>query len=185
MTEPLEPRHRALAALLALVASGGGPFSPAQAETSAEFDVAAQIANGCLVDGVGGSGHAGTIGTLDFGEDSSLSTATHSATTTASQAIRLRCTPGVSLSMAIDGGTHAGSGARHLQRGGDTASRIVYALCSDAACNQPIAIGGTTAVGVTALTADDVRLPVYARLTLPGALIPGTYTDQLMVTLTW
>lgn len=185
MTDPRKPVRRILAALLAVVASGGGLFSPARAETSATFDVAAQIVAGCRVDGLGGSGNAGPIGTLDFGSDSSLSTATRSATTTATQAIRLRCTPGVALVMTIDGGAHSASGQRNLQRGGDTASRIVYTLCNDAACNQPIAIGGATAVNVTATNGDDVRLPVHARLTLPGGRIPGTYTDLLTVTLTW
>lgn len=185
MTELRNTVRRALAALLAVVASGGGLLSPAYAETSAEFDVAAQIVAGCRVDGLGGSGNAGTIGTLDFGSDSSLSTATHSATTTTTQAIRLRCTPGVALSMSIDGGAHAAAGLRNLQRGSDTASRIAYALCSDPACNQPIAIGGSTAVSVTSLGGDDVRLPVHARLTLPGGRVPGTYADLLTVTLTW
>lgn len=174
-----------LAAFLAVVASEGGLSSPAFAETSAEFGVAAEIVAGCLVDGLGDSGDAGPIGTLDFGSDSTFSTATHSASTTASQAIRLRCTPGVALSMAVDGGAHAASGMRHLQLGADSAARIAYALCSDAACNQPIAIGGSAAVTVDGANSEDVLLPLYASLTLPGALPPGTYTDTLTVTLTW
>jgi len=174
-----------LAAFLAVVASEGGFSSPAFAETSAEFGVTAEIVTGCLVDGLGDSGDAGPIGTLDFGTDSSFSTATHSASTTASQAIRLRCTPGVALSMAVDGGAHAAGGVRHLQLGADTAARIAYILCSDAACNQPIAIGGSAAVTVDGANSDDVRLPLHASLTLPGALLPGTYTDTLTVTLTW
>lgn len=185
MTEPRNPVCRVLAAFLAVVSSGGGPFFPAYAETSANFDVAAEIVAGCRVDGFGGSSNAGRIGTLDFGTDSSLSTAAHSATTTATQAIRLRCTPGVALAMSIDGGAHAAAGLRNLQRGSDTASRIAYSLCSDAACNLPIAIGGSTAVSVTAANGGDVRLPVHARLTLPGGRIPGAYTDLLTVTLTW
>ena len=185
MTETLEPMHRALAALLVMVASGGGLLSSAHAETTAQFDVTARIEPGCLVDGLGSTGHAGTIGTLDFGRDSSLSTASHSATTTATQAIRLRCTPGVNLMMSIDGGTHAAAGLRHLQRGTDPAARITYTLCRDAACSQPIAIGGTAAVAVNAANSLDVRLPIHGRLTLPGGLVPGTYADTLTVTLTW
>jgi spore coat protein U-like protein len=186
-TYPSPLRH-ALAAPAILVLCGGGlPFlqSEARAETSANFDVTAAIVPGCLVDGLGSAGNAGTIGTLDFGHDTSLSAASHSATTTASQSIRLRCTPGVNLSMSIDGGTHSASGARNLQLGADTAARIVYRVCRDAACNLPIAIGGTASTVVTAANANDVRLPVYAALTLPGHLPPGTYTDTLTVTLTW
>lgn len=174
-----------LAAFLAVVANEGGFFSPARAETSAEFDVTAEIVAGCLVDGLGDSGDAGPIGTLDFGSDSTFSTATHSTSTTASQAIRLRCTPGVALAMAVDGGAHASNGTRHLQLGADSAARIAYVVCSDAACSQPIAIGGSAAVTVDGANSEDVLLPLYASLTLPGALSPGTYTDTLTVTLTW
>lgn len=175
----------ALTTSVAVLACAGYGLSPARAETSAQFDVSATIAPGCLVDGVGSSGNAGTIGTLDFGTDSTFSTATHTATTTASQGIRLRCTPGVNLMMAIDGGSHAATGARHLQRGGDTAARIAYSVCRDAACNQPVAIGGSAAIAVTGANSLDVLLPIFASLTLPGGLQPGTYTDVLTVTLTW
>lgn len=181
----LAAARTALIAPVAVLAGGGYGLSPARAETTAQFEVSATIAPGCLVDGVGGSGQAGTIGTLDFGTDSTFSTATHTATTTASQGIRLRCTPGVNLMMAVDGGGHAGAGVRHLQRGGDTAARIAYSLCRDAACNQPLAIGGSAAIAVTGANSEDVLLPLFASLTLPGALQPGTYTDTLTVTLTW
>ncbi|HMQ19691.1 MAG TPA: spore coat U domain-containing protein [Sphingopyxis sp.] len=166
-----------------LVPGGGG--DRAHAETSASFDVTASIVPGCLVDGLGSSGDAGLIGILDFGEDSSLSTATHGAALASTQTIRLRCTPGVEVTMGIDGGAHADAGSRHLQRGTDTAARIVYTLCSDAACAQPIAIGADTAITVTGANSDDVRLPLFASLTLPGALPPGTYSDTLTVTLSW
>jgi spore coat protein U-like protein len=170
---------------LAAIAACGGCISAARAETTAQFDVSATITPGCLVDGLGSSGNAGTIGRLDFGTDSTFSTAAHTATTTSGQAIRIRCTPGVSLMMNVDGGGHAAAGARHLQRGADTAARIAYAVCRDAACSQPIAIGGTTAIAVTGTNSEDVRLPIYGSLTLPGTLPPGTYTDTLTVTLTW
>lgn len=174
-------RHIALVAIAAC--AGGAPT--ARAETMAQFDVSATITAGCLVDGLGSSGNAGTIGQLDFGTDSTFSTATHTATTTSGQAIHIRCTPGVSLMMNVDGGGHSAAGARHLQRGADTAARIAYAICRDAACNLPIAIGGTAATPVTGANSEDVRLPIYGALTLPGTLPPGTYTDTLTVTLTW
>lgn len=185
MTDPLEPVRWPLTALLAVVASGGGLSFPAHAETSADFDVTAEIVPGCQVDGLGTSGNAGSIGTLDFGSDSTFSTATHSATTTTNQSVRLRCTPGVALMMGIDGGAHAATGLRHLQLGGNSGARIVYSLCRDAGCSQPIAIGGSSPVAVTTVNSDDVRLPIFASLTLPGALPPGAYTDTLTVTLTW
>ncbi len=157
----------------------------ARAATGASFEVSAIITPGCLVDGVGSSGNAGLMGRLDFGTDSALSTATHSANTVTSQSITLRCTPGVALSMTIDGGGHASGGLRHLQAGADTGSRIAYDVCTDAACNTKLAIGGTTGIAVTSLNMNNIRLPVYGRLTLPGNLRGATYTDVLTVTLSW
>lgn len=185
MAGTLEPARRALAALLAVVASWGGLFSPAHAETTAQFDVSATVTSGCLVDGLGASGNAGTIGTLDFGTDSTFSTATRSASTASTQTIRLRCTPGLALAMSVDGGDHAAAGTRHLQLGSNSGARIAYTVCRDAGCTLPIAIGGSASVAVTPVNSDDVRLPIFATLTLPGALLPGAYSDMLTVTLTW
>lgn len=185
MTRSLQPRPRITLTSLAALLACASNIPASRAETTAQFEVSAEIAPGCLVDGLGSSGHAGTIGTLDFGSDSTFSTATHTATTTAAQGIRLRCTPGVNLMMGVDGGSHAATGTRHLQRGGDTAARIAYAVCRDAACNQPIAIGGAAAIAVTGANSEDVLLPLFGSLTLPGGLVPGTYTDTLTVTLTW
>lgn len=158
---------------------------PAEAATSILFDVTARVSPGCLVDGLGASGNAGRIGTLDFGTVSTFSTQRRTATTTTGQAIRLRCTPGVNLVMTIDGGAHAVSGQRNLQRTGTTTARIPYALCRDAACTLPIVAGTGYAPGVTSANSEDVRLPIYAALTPSGTMPPGTYTDTLTVTLTW
>lgn len=185
MTRTLRSRPRIILTSLTGLLACASNIPASRAETTAQFEVSAEIAPGCLVDGLGSSGHAGTIGTLDFGVDSTFSTATRTATTTTAQGIRLRCTPGVNLMMGVDGGSHAATGARHLQRGSDTAARIAYALCRDAACNQLIAIGGSATIAVTGANSEDVILPLFASLTLPGGLVPGTYTDTLTVTLTW
>nr|WP_314466577.1 spore coat U domain-containing protein [uncultured Novosphingobium sp.] len=157
----------------------------AWAATTATFDVTATVTPGCLVDGLGSSGNAGRIGTLDFGTVSTFSTQQRTATTTTGQAIRLRCTPGVNLIMTIDGGTHAASGQRNLQRTGATTARIPYALCRDAACTLPIVAGTAYGNSIGSTNSEDVRLPIFAALTPSGTMPPGTYTDTLIVTLTW
>ncbi|MCW2365144.1 spore coat protein U-like protein [Sphingobium sp. B11D3B] len=172
---------------IALSLLGAAPcwFQPATAETTAQFQVAATITAGCLVSGLGGSGSASAVGLLDFGEDSTFSMATHTASLGGSQSITLRCTPGANVTMSIDGGHHAAAGSRHLQLGGNNAARIAYVVCSDATCNQPVAIGAGTAMVVTSGNSNDVHLPVYGRLMLPGGLPAGDYTDTLTVTLQW
>ena len=155
----------------------------ARAETSANFQVGATVESGCLIEGPGASG--GNFGTLDFGSASALSTETRTATLANAATLTLRCTPQTMLSMTIDAGQHVGGGLRHLQRGGDVTSRIVYALCSDAACVQPILIAQPVAIAVTTANADDVRLPIFGRLTLPGNLPAGLYADTLTLVLSW
>jgi spore coat protein U-like protein len=167
-----------------LLVSCGVIITPvAQAETVAQFDVTASVLPGCLVDGVGGSGNAGTIGRLDFGVDTTFSSAT--VRSSLGQALRLRCTPGMTLTMTVDGGRNAAAGTRHLQRNADSSARIAYRLCRDSACDQPIAIGNAALVEVTGTNSPDVRLPIFGALTLSGALPPGTYSDTLTVTLAW
>ncbi len=171
---------------LLLAALAASQFATlAQAETSVEFTVSAAIAAGCMIDGFGSSGNAGSLGALDFGTDSAFSTATHNASLLAAQTIRLRCTPGVNLTMAIDGGSHAAAGSRNLQLGGNSALRLAYSLCADAACSQPLAISSGRVIPVSSTNSNDVKLPIYGRLTLPGQANAGTYTDTLTVTLTW
>ena len=156
-----------------------------RAETSANFQVSAVIEAGCSVDGLGLAGNAGTIGALDFGEDSGLSTATHTAGLIGNQVITLRCTPGVTLTMAIDGGQHEAGGIRNLQLGGGTEDRLQYRLYADAGFNQEIDIGQSRSITITSAVMNDVELPVFGRLVLPGARVPGVYTDTLIVTLDW
>lgn len=187
IARPLGARKVGSPAILALVVvATATALLPLRTEaaTTGQFDVTATVTPGCLVDGLGASGNAGQIGTLDFGTASTFSTQQRTATSTTGQTMRLRCTQGVTLRMSVDGGTHASSGQRNLQRGATT-SRIPYSLCSDAACTLPIAIGTAVNTAITTSNSEDVRLPIYARLTLPGTLPPGIYTDTLTVTLTW
>lgn len=157
----------------------------AQAETSDSFEVSATIAAGCAVDGLGTSGDAGSVGVLNFGTDTTLSTATHTADLTASQTIVLRCTPGVALRMELGGGQHAGSGRRHMQFGPSTTNRLEYRLYSDAGMADEIGIDQQRSIAVTSANMNNVRLPVFGRISLTGGGLAGTYSDTLLVTLTW
>ncbi|UZW62196.1 Csu type fimbrial protein [Lysobacter enzymogenes] len=158
---------------------------PAQAATNATFQVAATIQRGCQVDGVGSGGDAGTVGVLNFGQDSTLSTSTRTADAGANQSVTLRCTPGVSVLMRIDGGLNAAAGVRNLQLGSATANRLAYQLYRDSTFSQPIGIGQAQPIVVTAANMNNVVLPIYGRLTLPGNRPAGTYTDTLLITLDW
>lgn len=84
----------------------------AHAVTTSTFQVTAQIVAGCLV--VGG---VTAYGVLDYGTSSALSTATLS-TSLGGSTVTFQCTPGVALSMSLDGGQNSASGTRNLKRSG-------------------------------------------------------------------
>jgi spore coat protein U-like protein len=152
-----------------------GCLSPsAQAATSANIPVSATVTAGCLV--IGGTSN---YGTLDFGSASSLATSTLTA---ALPGVVLQCTPGVSLTMTVDGGQHNVSG-RRLQRVTGGTQQIGYALFRDAGLTQSLGISQSVAVAYS--DAANISLPVYGRLVLPGNLPAGQYSDVLQVTLSW
>lgn len=165
--------HGRLASGLALVAAIV-PVS-LDAATSSTFLVNATIQAGCLV--VGG---VSNYGNLAFGSFSALSTAV-ATTPLNGTTVTLQCTPGTTLNMAVDGGQN-NNGSRNLKRS-SAANLLTYQLFRDAAFSQALGINQTVAVSYSDSTA--IKLPIYARTQLTGALPAGSYTDVLQVTLTW
>lgn len=147
---------------------------PLDAALNSTFQVSASIVAGCLV--VGG---ASNLGNLNFGSYSALSSSTPTAALTTT--VTLQCTPGVALSMAINGGQN-NNGARNLKRS-TGAQLLAYQLYLDAGFSQTLGIGQT--VSVTYSNPAAITLPVYARTQLTGTLPADSYTDVLQVTLSW
>lgn len=164
--------NRSSAALLVLWAACA-PL-PLAAATSQTFQVSATVTPGCLV--VGGGAN---YGSLNFGSRSALATGT--VQVALSGGVQLQCTPGVTLNMSVDGGQFNSSG-RHLQLSG-ASNRVSYQLFRDAAFSQALGIGQSVAVAYT--DANNIRLPIYAQVQLPGTQPGGTYNDVLQVQLSW
>jgi spore coat protein U-like protein len=155
------------------------------AETSTSFQVSASVVPGCAVDGLGTQGNAGFMGRLDFGEALAMATSTHEASLAAAQAITLRCTPGTALTVSVGGGQQSSGGLRYLRHASAPDQRLAYRLYRDAGFTQEMAVDQDYSISVTMLNANDVRIPVHGRLTLPGGSAPGVYNDTLVVTLRW
>lgn len=164
--------HHRCAALL-LLCVGNVPL-PLSAVTSQSFQVSATVTPGCLV--VGG---VSSYGSLNFGSHSALATGTVQAALTGG--VQLQCTPGVTLNMTVDGGQYNSSG-RHLQLGTGS-NRLAYQLFRDAAYSQVLGIGQSVAVAYT--DANNISLPIYGQVQLPGNQPGGTYSDVLQVQLSW
>lgn len=158
-----------LALLIGSVSAWGLP--------TATFQVSASVVAGCVVSGT----NTGVFGTLNFGTQSGVATTSVSASYVQSTTITLACTPGTPVSMSINGGGNYTS-SRNLKINGDT-NTVPYSLYTNAAHTTPIPVN--TAVALSYSNANNITLPIYGLLTLPGPTRAGTYTDTLTVTLSW
>ncbi len=160
-------------ASLVLICAASSPL-PLSAVTSANFQVSASVVAGCLV-----TGGVSNYGTLNFGSNSAISTST--LTTALASGIQLQCTPGVALSMRVDGGQNNSNG-RHMKLNNGSA-QVAYQLFMDPGFNQSLGI--SQSVNVAYSDANNIRLPIYGQVVLPGDQPAGTYSDVLQVQLSW
>ena len=149
---------------------------PLLAATGATFQVSASIVPGCLV--VGG---VTQYGNLNFGTYSALSTQV--VKVALSSGVTVQCTPGVALSMSVDGGLH-NSGGRNVQLNGGTA-RVAYQLFQDAAYSQSLGIAQSVNVPYLSTNANAITLPIYGYMQLPGNRFGGIYSDVVQVQLSF
>lgn len=154
-----------------------------QAEPSETFMVSATITPGCLINNAipAENAQVGTLGSLAFGTHSALSEDTLNTVLLTSNSFTLSCTPGVPLSMRINGGLQ--SVGRQLKRvnGTDT---LAYQLYQEAGAVNLIGINTPISID-TNTSPNNITLPAWGRLTLPGILPAGTYRDELVLTLEW
>ena len=162
-------RISGLALLIGSVSAWGLP--------TATFQVSASVVAGCVVSGT----NTGVFGTLDFGTQSGVASTSVSASYVQSTTITLACTPGTAVSMSINGGGNYTT-SRNLKINGNT-NTVPYTLYTNAAHTTPIPVN--SAVALSYGNANNITLPIYGLLTLPGPTRAGTYTDTLTVMLSW
>lgn len=162
-----------LPAALAALCTGA-----AQALPSQSFQVSAAIVAGCQIQGGGG-----VLGALDFGTHSAIDNRAAGAGFVQNTAVTIACTPGTTLNMSIDGGSHY-TATRNLQRasGGDL---IAYRLFTSASYSSASEIPVNQNVTVSFSDAATITLPIYGLLQLNGSNRAGTFTDVLSVMLSW
>ena len=147
--------------------------------TTQSFKVSATITPGCSI--VTGSG--GVLGTLNFGSYSGVQSGSVNAQFAPNASLSLACTPGVALSMSIDGGQNYSS-VRRMQRTGGT-DKVPYRLYSNSALTPATEIGVNQAVSIAYSNSNNIALPIYGTAQLTGFSPAGNYSDQLTVTLSW
>lgn len=151
----------------------------AQAVTQQTFQVGATIEPGCSV----ASGTGGVLGSLNFGTHTGVESGRVTASFVPNSALSLACTPGVALSMSINGGLHYTS-VRNMQRSGGT-EVVPYRLyrTSTLAANSEIGVNQT--LSVTYTDSNNIALTLFGAAQLTGFSPAGNYSDQLTVTLSW
>lgn len=144
--------------------------------TNQSFQVAATIANGCMVSG-------GTLfGTLDFGTHPSNNNGNINASLTPNTSLTLACTPGTVLSMSINGGNNYTTTRNVKQSGFSTL--LPYLLYANSAHTIPIGLNQNVSVSYS--NSNNIIIPIYGVLQMNGANNrSGTYIDLLTVTLSW
>ncbi|HEY3590469.1 MAG TPA: spore coat U domain-containing protein [Buttiauxella sp.] len=152
---------------------------PASAVTTQSFQVGATITPGCSI----ASGSGGLFGTLNFGSHSGVENSITSTALLPDTSLALACTPGVALSMTIDGGKYYTT-VRNMVRTGSSEA-VPYRLYTSGALTANTEIMVNQAVPVTYSNSNNITLPIYGAAQLTGFSPAGSYTDQLAVTLSW
>ncbi len=130
---------------------------------------------------------AGTLGTLDFGTETTVFDQADAEVQNAGSAITIRCSEGVAPTIAFDGGLNPGTApnggaTRALALQGGAEPRFIgYELYSDAGRSTVIANGDPLTLPADG-SAQTVN--VYGRAFGGTALLPGTYTDVIGVVIT-
>ncbi|KAF1069394.1 MAG: hypothetical protein GAK45_01110 [Pseudomonas citronellolis] len=170
--------------LLLLLALPVGATRADVSPVSKAFQVSATVASGCAF-GTTLSSSNYNLGNLNFGTLASLATPVSVASSAGSGSIVLTCTPGMTVSIALDYGTNGASASQRYLRQGSGSETLAYQLYRDAAYSQVWGTGAL-ALSVPSFPAATQTYTVYARLlassSLPSA---GTYTDTVTVTLTY
>lgn len=154
----------------------------ANAQSSQNINVAAQVNPTCVING------GGTDLSMDFG----ILDVSTTANTPTNASFTWRCSDGTAVEIELDAGTNLADGsapatARLLEHTVTTGEFLEYLLCQDAACATPWGDGTTAADIVTAGTGmgNPVTVQIFGVLdgTFAQNAIPGTYRETVVLSL--
>ncbi|MQB53342.1 spore coat U domain-containing protein [Rahnella sp. RcJ3] len=154
------------------------------ATATTTFTVSATLTNGCVF-GSSLASPISSLGTLNFGSLSDITSNVDIVSSTGAGSVVVTCTPGTSVSIAMDYGTHGGTATRRYMQNTTNTDLLGYQLFRDAA-RSLVWGNGALVMSIPSFPDTSQTYPVYARLyavtPLPSA---GTYTDTVTVTLTY
>ena len=147
--------------------------------TRCTIQVSARVEQGCLMNDVivRSAEDIGQLGTLNFGmyhtSDSGIKEAVFSQTAN----FNLKCTPGTTVSMSIDGGQNESRRMKHRDQ------FISYRLFKDANRLQEIGINQNITLPFD--SQDNVMISFYGEAELDANMSAGVYQDTLIVTFSY
>ncbi len=151
---------------------------------TSSFAVSSVITSGCAL-GTDTNDSVTNFGTLDFGSMSSIPGNVDVASTSGAGSVIVTCTPGMSVTIALDYGLHGGSASeRYLENSANNAT-LGYQLYQNAAHSI---VWGSDALAYSVASFPDTpqTYTIYGRLfPVTGLPASGTYTDTVTVTLTY
>lgn len=161
------------------------PFASASGGTATKLlTVSANIEHGCSIGNQTGTVPLVNLGTIDFGTMSRVTNQVDVASSIGAGSIVVTCTPGTSVSIALDLGKNGSNNVRYLSNTG-SATKFAYQLYKDAT-RSAIWGTGTQAVTVANFPVTTQIYTVYARLFANNSYpLAGVYTDTVTVTLTY
>lgn len=165
------------------------PLFSAQATiVNQAFTLSATIAKGCTLGS--GSSDVATFGAISFGNVTTLTSPVNVVSSAGAGSVVLKCTPGVSVSLALDSGLNvSGSiGAGRLMKitGGGTTT-LPYQLYQDSGYSTIWGNGSNGGTLQSFTTSGAIQtFTIYARLfSMAGLPASGQYSDTVTVTITY
>lgn len=150
---------------------------------TATFNVEAPLQAGCMFGLTSGS--SSDMGTLSFGTQNAAATNVNAVSGPGSGSIVVTCTPGVTVTIALDYGINGGSSAQRYLANSAKNRMLPYQLYRDAARTQ-VWGSGQLALNVSSFPNTTQTYTVYARYIgatpLPAA---GQYTDKITINVTY
>ncbi|MGL4859765.1 MAG: Csu type fimbrial protein [Enterobacteriaceae bacterium] len=157
------------------------------ATTNSSMNVTAQIASGCILGG--GGSDVSTFGTLNFGTISTLSSSVNVASSASAGTITVKCTSGLSYTIALDAGQNSGgsvTNGRNMLLSGGTQT-LNYQLYSNTGYSQ-IWGNGTNGGAIVSATGSGstqsfvIYGTLFSRQTQPAS---GQYSDTVTATISY
>lgn len=152
-----------------------------QTLSASSTEVKMEVVNGCMLNNT--SSGVAAVGTLNFGDIYKLNSQRDANTSAGSGNIELRCTPGTTAKITMNAGlygTNINDRKMRINSGTATLSYQLYTSSS----RQTI---WDDSIGVSVVFKSDSTqsIAIYGRVPVQTTPLSGSYSDQIVVTVTY